>query len=72
LLCDISLLLEYVPSTMGVSKESISKFLTGNRFYRKITHPQFRKLQAKLTGETLKGWSNRREKNKLKTTIKIS
>jgi len=39
---------------------------------RKITHPQSWKLQAKLTGEKLKGWSNSREKNKLKTTIKIS
>jgi len=29
---------------------------------RKITHPQSCKLQAKLTGEKLKGWSNRREK----------
>jgi len=29
---------------------------------RKITHPQSWKLQAKLTGEKLKGWSNSREK----------
>jgi len=29
---------------------------------RKITHPQSWKLQAKLTGEKLKGWSNNREK----------
>jgi len=29
---------------------------------RKITHRQSRKLQAKLTGEKLKGWSNSREK----------
>ena len=29
---------------------------------RKITHPQSWKLQAKLTGERLKGWSNSREK----------
>jgi len=29
-------------------------------------------LQGKFTGEKLKGWSNSREKNKLKTTIKIS
>jgi len=29
-------------------------------------------MQAKLTGEKLKGWSNSREKNKLKTTIKNS
>jgi len=28
----------------------------------KITHPQSWKLQAKLTGEKLKGWSNSREK----------
>jgi len=27
-----------------------------------ITHPQSRKLQAKLTGEKLKAWSNSREK----------
>jgi len=38
----------------------------------KITHLQFWKLQAKLTGEKLKGWSKRREINKLKTRIKIS
>jgi len=29
---------------------------------RKIMHPQSWKLQAKLTGEKLKGWSNSREK----------
>ena len=29
---------------------------------RKITHPKSWKLQAKLTGEKLKGWSNSREK----------
>jgi len=29
---------------------------------RKITHPQSWKLQAKLAGEKLKGWSNSREK----------
>jgi len=29
---------------------------------RKITHPQSWELQAKLTGEKLKGWSNSREK----------
>ena len=29
---------------------------------RKITHPRSWKLQAKLTGEKLKGWSNSREK----------
>jgi len=29
-------LFKYVPSTMGVSKESISKFLIGNRFYVKL------------------------------------
>ena len=29
---------------------------------RKITHPQSWKLQAKLAGERLKGWSNSREK----------
>jgi len=29
---------------------------------RKITHPQSWKLQAKLTDEKLKGWSNSREK----------
>ena len=33
-------LFKYVLSTMGVSKESISKFLIGNRFHVKITHPQ--------------------------------
>jgi len=38
---------------MGVSNESIS---------RKIAHPQSRKLQAKLTGEKLKGLSNSRKK----------
>ena len=27
---------KYVISTMGVSKESISKFLTGNRFHVKL------------------------------------
>ena len=32
---------------------------------RKITHPQSWKLQAKLTGEKLKGWSNSREKTNL-------
>ena len=32
---------------------------------RKITHPQSWKLQAKLTGEKLKGWSNSREKTML-------
>ena len=43
---------------------------------RKITHPQSWKLQAKLTGEKLKGWSNSREKtnsrlqsNKSKSTF---
>ena len=43
---------------------------------RKITHPQSWKLQAKLTGEKLKGWSNSREKtnsrlqsNKTKSTF---
>jgi len=30
---DISALIKYVLSTMGVSKESISKFLIGNRFH---------------------------------------
>jgi len=44
----------YVLSTMGVSKESISKFLIGNQFHVKLRISVL-KLQAKLTGEKLKG-----------------
>jgi len=35
-LCDLALMFKYVLSTMGVSKESISKFLIGNRFHVKL------------------------------------
>jgi len=38
---------------MGVSKESMGKFLIGKSISRKIT--QSWNLQAKLTGDTLKG-----------------
>jgi len=38
---------------------------------RKITHPQSRNLQAKLTGEKLKGWSNSREKTNSKLQSKF-
>jgi len=38
---------------------------------RKITHPQSWKLQAKLTGEKLKGWSNSREKTNSKLQSKF-
>jgi len=55
-------LFKYALSTMGASKKSISKFLKGKSISRKITHRQSWKLQAKLTGEKLKGWSNSKEK----------
>jgi len=48
---------------MGVSKESISKIFNKKSISHKITHPQSWKLQAKLTDEKLKGWSNSREKH---------
>ena len=38
---------------------------------RKITHPQSWKLQAKLTGEKLKGWSYSREKTNSKLQSKF-
>ena len=38
---------------------------------RKITHPQSWKLQAKLTGEKLKGWSNSREKTNSRLQSKL-
>ena len=38
---------------------------------RKITHPQSWKLQAKLAGEKLKGWSNSREKTNSRLQLKF-
>jgi len=38
---------------------------------RKITHPQSWKLQAKLTGDKLKGWSNSREKTNSRLQLKF-
>ena len=43
---------------MGVSKESISKFLIGNRFHVKLRILSPENCKKKLTGEKLKGWSN--------------
>ena len=37
---------------------------------RKITHPQSWNLQAKFTGEKLKGWSNSREKTNSRLQLK--
>ena len=54
-------LFQYVLSTMGVSKDRSANF-NRKSISRKITHPQSWKLQAKLTGDKLKGWSNSREK----------
>jgi len=56
---------------VGCKQEIDQQIFNKKSISRKITHPQSSKLQAKLTGEKLKGWSNSREKNKLKTTIKI-
>jgi len=56
------LFIKHVLSTMGESKELISKFLIGNWFHIKLRILSPGKLQAKLTGEKLKGWSNSREK----------
>jgi len=47
--------LKQVLSTMGVSKESIRKFLMGNRFHVKLRILSRENYQAKLTGEKLKG-----------------
>jgi len=38
---------------------------------RKITHPHSWKLQAKLTGEKWKGWSNSREKTNSRLQLKF-
>ena len=63
--------IKYVLSTMGVRKESISKFLIGNRFHVKlrILSPENCKQSLRV-----KSWKTEvtTEKNKLKTTIKIS
>ena len=64
-------LFKYVLSTMCVSKESISKFLIGNRFHVKlrILSPENCKQSLRV-----KSWKAEvtADKNKLKTTIKIS
>ena len=54
---------------MGVSKESISKFLIGNQFHVKlrILNPENCKQSLQVNS-----WKATAEKNKLKTTIKIS
>jgi len=56
---------------MGVSKESISKFLIGNRF-----HVTLRILSPENCKQSLqvKSWKAevKKKKNKLKTTSKIS
>ena len=62
-------LCKHVLSTMGVSKESIIKFLIGNRFHVKlrILSPENCKQSLRV-----KSWKAEvtAEKNKLKTTIK--
>ena len=49
----------------GVKPFSKSPFF----LWSKITHPQSWKLQAKLTGEKLKGWSNSREKTNSRLSL---
>ena len=62
---------KYVLSTMGVSKESIGKFLIGNRF-----HVKLRILSPENCKQSLqvKSWKAEvtAEKKQLKTTIEIS
>ena len=46
----------------GCKQEIDQQIFNRKPISRKITHPQSWKLQAKHTGEKLKGWSNSREK----------
>ena len=63
---------KYVLSTMGVSKESISKFLIGNRFHVKLRILSPENCKQSLQVKSWKAQVTAEKKNKLKTTIEIS
>ena len=64
-------LFKYVLSKMGVSKESISKFLIGNRFHVKLRIHSPENCKQSLQVKSWKAEATA-EKTKLKTTIEIS
>jgi len=63
-------LFKYVLSTMGVSKESISKFLIGNRFYVKsISYQKFADRFRANKNKSPKRFSERESKRFRKTEV---
>jgi len=56
---------------MGVSKESISKFLTGNQFHVKLRILSTENCKQSLRVKSWKAEVTAEKKNKLKTKIKI-
>jgi len=68
---NLKYLIKHVLSTMGVSKESISKFLVGNRFHVKLRILSPDNCKQSLQAKSWKAEVTA-EKKQLKTTIKIS
>ena len=63
---------KYVLSTMGVSKESISKFLIGNPFHVKLRILSPENCKQSLRVKSWKAEVTAEKKNKLKTKTNIS
>jgi len=60
--CDVTRLCQVCTFHDGCKQGIDQQIFNRKSISRKITHPQSWKLQAKLTGEKLKSWSNSREK----------